>query len=176
MLNYARHFALLACATVLLAATQLMGGVQGGIASFGVYGAFHAGAVAATLRRFAPGWRKVAFVAVAAALSMASVTLCLHASRWVVPMPGMAKPALLLAAAGGLGAASYALLIRYCFGVDFGARSIVSITLVCVVATLAVLATRLYLHGGVLWFAVAWWFAFSLGLQYHDPRDRLPII
>jgi hypothetical protein len=172
MLNYRRHFGLLACITALLAVTHRMSPVHGVVASFGLYGALHAGAVAATLRRFEPWRRKVAFVAGGAVLSMAAVALCLQASRLGAPMPGVAKPALLLSVASGLGAASYAGLLRYCFGAGLEPKAIVSITLACVAATLAVLASRLYLEGGSLWFAGAWWFAFSSGLTYHDPRRR----
>jgi hypothetical protein len=172
LLHYARHFGLLACVTALLAATHPMNPVQGVVASFGLYGALHACILAATLRRFESWRRKFAFVAGASALSMVGVALCLHASRWGAPMPGMVKPALLLAAASAFGAASYALLIRYCFGAGLGPKAIGSITLACVVATLGVLASRLYLVGGTLWFAGAWWFAFSGALRYQDPPRR----
>ena len=171
-LNYPRHFGLLACLTALLAVTQRASLVHGVIASFGVYGALHACTVVATLRTFETWRRKVAFVAGASALSMAGVTLCLRASRLGAPIPGIGKPALLLAAASSFGAATYAVLIRYCFGVDLKPWDIVSITLACVMASLAVLASRLYLEGGGLWFAGAWWFAFSSGLMYYDPRRR----
>jgi hypothetical protein len=82
----------------------------------------------------------------------------------------MAEPALLLALSSAFGAASYALLVQRYFGANLSLRALASITLGCVLATLAVLWSGIYLRGGGLWFAAFWWFAFSAGLWYHDGR------
>jgi hypothetical protein len=82
----------------------------------------------------------------------------------------MAGPALLLTLSSGLGAASYAFLVQRYFGADLSRYALVSIALGCVLATLAVLLSGVYLQGGGLWFAAFWWFAFSAGLWYHDRR------
>ena len=41
----------------------------------------------------------------------------------------------------------------------------------CIVATLVVLVSGIYLRGGALTVAVSWWFAMSLGLWVHDGRS-----
>jgi hypothetical protein len=170
ILHYTAHFILLACVVTLLAATHRWSTTLGAVASFGVYGALHSSMVAVTLRAVQPLWRKLLFVAIGSSLSMLSVALSFYASRLIGRLPGMAGSALLLASSSGLGAASYAFLVQRYFAADLAPRALVSITLGCVLATLAVLASGIYMQGGGLWFAAFWWFAFSAGLWYHDLR------
>jgi hypothetical protein len=173
MLFYTPHFMLLACVAALLALTNRWNSAPGAVAAFGVYGALHASMVAVTLRASQPLWRKLLFVAIASSLSMLSVTLSYFASRLIGRLPGMAGSALLLALSSGLGAASYTILVQRYFAADLARRALVSITLGCVLATLAVFLSGIYLQGGALWFAAFWWFAFSTGLWYCD-RQRAP--
>jgi hypothetical protein len=170
ILNYGRHFILLTCMAAVLAATSRWSPTHGAAASFGIYGALHASVLAATLRAPQPLWRKLLFVAIGASLSVLSATVSYYASHMIGRLPGMAGPALLLALSSGLGAASYALLVQHYFGANLSLRGLVSITLGCMFATLAVLWSGVYLRGGGLWFAAFWWFAFSTGLWYHDRR------
>jgi hypothetical protein len=170
ILNYERHFILLTCMAAVLAATSRFSPTHGAAASFGIYGALHASALAVTLRAPQPLWRKLLFVIIGASLSMLSATVSFYASRIIGRLPGMAGPALLLALSSALGAASYALLVRRYFGANLSLRALVSTTLGCTFATLAVLWSGIYLRGGGLWFAAFWWFAFSMGLWYHDRR------
>jgi hypothetical protein len=172
MLNYPRHFGLLACMVAVLAVTHRWAPDLGAMAWCGIYGALHSSALIVTLRAAAPPPRRGGFVVVAAAMSMSVVAASRLAGQAGVGWSGLAKAAALLAFASGTGAAAYSLLIRGWFGVPLAAAKIVSITLGCIVAALAVLASRLYLHGGTLWFAAAWWFAFSAGLWYFEPAAQ----
>ena len=173
ILHYAPHFTLLACVAAVLAATNRWSTAPGAVAYFGVYGALHSSMVAVTLRISQPLWRKLLFVVMSSCLSMLSVTLSAYASRLIGRLPGMAGPALLLTLSSGLGAASYTVLIQHYFSADLVRYALPSITLGCILATLAVFLSGIYLRGGGLWFAAFWWFAFSTGLWYHD-RRRAP--
>ncbi|HWJ36945.1 MAG TPA: hypothetical protein VNR70_16890 [Steroidobacteraceae bacterium] len=113
-------------------------------------------------------WRKLLFVAIGSSLSMLSVTVSFYASQFMGRLPGRAGSTLLLMSSTGLGAASYAILVRYYFEADLARYALLAITLGCVVATLVVLWSGVYLRGGGLWFAAFWWFAFSTGLWYFD--------
>jgi hypothetical protein len=110
------------------------------------------------------------FVVIAASLSMLSVALGLCASRFIGGSMGMTQTALLLALSSGVGAATYASLIRRFFGARLTFAAILTVVLGCIVATLAVLASGIYLKGGGLWLALSWWFAMSLGLWVQDGR------
>ncbi|MDP8983876.1 MAG: hypothetical protein M3N97_02340 [Pseudomonadota bacterium] len=167
ILLYARHFILLACVVAVLAATN-RSRTLGAIASFGIYGALHSSMVAVTLSAPQPLWRKLLFVAIGSCLSMLSVAVSFYASRLIGRPAGMAGSALLLAVSSGLGAASYTVLVQRYFAARLARRALLRITLGCVAATLAVLASGIYMRGGGLWFAAPWWLSFSAGLWYHD--------
>jgi hypothetical protein len=169
---YARHFGLLACVAAVLAATRPWSPAIGVVATFGVYGAVHASTLAVTLRARPPAGRRARFVAIAASLSMLSAALGLCASHFIGGSMGRAQPALLLALSSGIGAATYASLIRRFFGAHLTLSAIVTVVLGCVVATLAVLLSGIYLKGGGLWVAISWWFALSLGLWRYDGRSN----
>lgn len=171
VLDYKRHFVLLACMAAVLAAVNRETSGLGAAASFGVYGACHALAVALTLKAPTVPWRRAVFVGVGSCLSLLSVSFCVYASRIGGPLPGLQKPALLLMMASGFGAVSYAALLRACFAPQLSPAAIASVALGCVVATLGVLEFGLYLYGGGLCFAVVWWFAFSWGLRYQGGRQ-----
>ncbi|MGA2188150.1 MAG: hypothetical protein ABSH33_06435 [Steroidobacteraceae bacterium] len=170
ILYYRRHFMLLACVSAALAASGRWTPAFGAVTACGLYGALHASAVVITLRAPTPVRRKLLFVAGGALLSMLSVTVSLYASRLDATLPGMAKPALLLTLSSGGGGAGYGILIGRLLGADLKPPALWSISLGCVAATLAVLASGIYLRYGGWWFAVAWWFAFSIGLRCHDGR------
>jgi hypothetical protein len=174
ILYYARHFCLLACVAAVLAATRGWNPAIGIVATFGIYGALHASTLAVTLRAQPPAGRRLRFVVIAASLSMLSVALGLCARRFIGGSTGMAQTALLLSLSSGIGAATYASLIRRFFGAHLAPTAIVTVVLGCIVATLAVLVSDLYLKGGGLWVAVSWWFAMSLGLWFYDGRSSHP--
>jgi hypothetical protein len=170
ILNYARHFCLLACLAAVLAATRRWSPAIGVVATFGIYGALHASTLAVTLRARPPAGRSLRFVVIAASLSMLSVAVGVCASHFIGGSMGMAQIALLLCSSSGLGAAAYASLIRRFFGAHLTLAAIVTVVLGCIAATLAVLVSGIYLKAGGLWVAVSWWFAMSLGLWAHDGR------
>jgi hypothetical protein len=171
ILYYARHFALLACLAALLAATRRWNPAIGVVAAFGIYGALHATTLAVTVRARPPAGRRLWFVVIASSLSMLSVVLGVSASRFIGGSTGMARTALLLSLSSGFGAATYASLIRRFFGAHLAPSAIATIALGCIVATLVVLVSGVYLKGAGLWVAVSWWFALSLGLWVHDGRS-----
>jgi hypothetical protein len=171
ILYYTRHFGLLACLAAVLAATRPWSPAIGIVATLGIYGALHAVSLAVTLRARQPAGRRLRFVVIGASLSMLSVALGMCASRFIGGSMGMAQTALLLSLSSGSGAAAYASLIRRFFGAHLTLSAIVSIVLGCIVATLAVLVSGIYLKGGGSWVAVSWWFAMSLGLWFYDGRS-----
>jgi hypothetical protein len=170
ILYYTRHFSLLACLAAVLAATRGWSPAIGVVATFGIYGALHASTLAVTLRARPPAGRRLRFVVIAASLSMLSVALGVCASRFIGGSMGLPQTALPLCLSSGMGAATYASLIRRFFGAQLAPAAIVTVALGCIAATLAVLVSGIYLQGGGLWVAVSWWFAMSLGLWVHDGR------
>ena len=160
-LHYRRHFCLLIGMSAFLVVAARASPAIGLVGSFAVYGALHASMIAVTLLAPQPWWRKPAFAASSALLSGASVGLSLWLSRFSAGLPGYTRPALLLSLSAGLGAASYALALNRFFAAKLPVRSILSISLGCIVATLAILRSGIYLEAGSLPFALAWWGAFS---------------
>jgi len=167
-LHYPRHFMLLAGIAAVLAAASPWR-LHGPVASFGLYGALHALTVVLTLRALPSLRRRLLFIAIAASLSMLSAAVGLYGSHFIGTLPGTAGPFLLLALSSGFGAASYAVLVRRFWIAKLSRRSLVSITLGCVLATLVVLTLGILLGTiGSLWLALSWWFAFSTGLWYRE--------
>jgi len=167
-LDFARHFSLLGCMVAVLSITSAWRPAFGAVAGFGVYGALHSAAVALTWRRHEPGWRWPLFVGIAVSLSMMSGALSLYATRHSAGLASLG-PALPLALASGVGAVGYALLFRW-LGARWRLSAYVLFPVACILATSAVLATGAYRHGGSLWFAAAWWLAFSAVLWFSDGR------
>lgn len=166
-LFYARHFLLLGCIAAVLAASSPWRPSLGAVASFGLYGALHSSTVVLSLRAPQPLWRKLLFIAIAASLSMLSVMLGLYGGHVIGTLPGTVGPFILLAFSSGLGAASYALLVRRFWIAGLPLRALLWITLGCVLAVLVVLLVGMLLKTvGGLGFAVSWWLAFSAGLRY----------
>lgn len=167
-LDFARHFSLLVCIVAVLAITSSWRPAWGAVAWFGIYSALHSAAVALTWRRQEPWWRWPLFVGIAVSLSMMSAALSLYATRHSAGLAVMG-PALPLALASGVGAVGYAVLFRW-LGARLRLGSYLLLPVACILATLAVLASGAYRHGGSLWFAAAWWLAFSAVLWFSDGR------
>lgn len=180
IIYYSRHFGLLAGMTAVTAATSRFGAPIGIVASFGIYGALQSSTIALTLRRPQPRWRRSQFIGLGAVQSMAVVTLALNAGRLIGRMPGSAAAAAVLALSSGLGAACQAIVVRRLLGARLTPPAVASMALGCAVTSLAVLETGLYRAGEGLgiapswWFAVTWWFTFSLGLCLHDANGSEP--
>lgn len=170
ILYYARHFGLLAGVALVLAATRRWDPAIGVVATLGIFGALHASTLAVTLRVRPRAGRKLRFILIAASLSMLSAALGVCAGRFAGGPTGLARTALLVSLSAGIGAATYASLIRLFFAARLTFCAIATIVLGCIVATLAVLVSGIYRQGG-LWVAVSWWFAMSLGLWFYDGRS-----
>jgi hypothetical protein len=171
-LHYARHFALLASAAAVLTASHGVA-AHGPMVSFAVYGAVHASTIVIALRASPAMWRRLSFIAIAAALSTLSALLGVAGSHFLTALPGTAAPCLLLTLSSGIGAACYASLIRYFWIPSLTFRTGVLLTFSCMAAAIAAfLIAVFFLNGaGGLWFALWWWFAFSVGLwQYGGGR------
>jgi hypothetical protein len=159
-LIYSRHFILLGLVTAALGVTDRWRQGLGAIATIGVYAALHASLLVAALRVPQARWRKLAFIALAAGLAMLSVRVGLACARLLGPAVGIPFSA-------GLGAASYGLVIRRFWIRELRLRSLLAITLCCSLFTLAALPFGIYLHiVGGWWFAMVWWWSFSLALWY----------
>jgi hypothetical protein len=174
--RYPRHFALLAWLAVLLAAGNRWLPVHGPVAWFGLYGALYSLALAVAVRRPQPLWRKGQFVLIGASLCVSNVIVGIDASRLPGVLVAAAGTSGILMVCAGLGAASYAILVCIIWRVTLTPLAIASITVLCSLATLGIAALHVVLRSSGLWVALAWWFAFSLGLWYHDGlRKPAPI-
>jgi drug/metabolite transporter (DMT)-like permease len=101
---------------------------------------------------------------------MLCVLFGLHGARYLGALPGMSGPGLLVTLSSGLGAATYAVLIRLFWIDDLSPKAIFSLTLGCMLAILAALlcGSSFLRPVGELWFAAVWWIAFSTGLGYQE--------
>ena len=169
-IDYPRHFMLLTAVAALLFLSDRWHPLQAAIPACGLYGALHACMLVAALRIPRLAWKKTVFVGIASCLAMLSVV----AARLVtdrLATSGLGSPRVLLTLASGLGAASYGLLIRHFWSRDLQIGALAWVTLCCMMSTLLALPSGAYLHTvGGSWFAVIWWWAFSLALSYHDGR------
>jgi hypothetical protein len=171
VLNYARHFGLLALFAISLATVGSPAGLGIG-ARFALYGALHAAALVLAIGAgsgLAPG-RRLLFVALAAILALANARLGLFGLHAVSAVGASFGPIALVAACAGLGALAYGALINAVL-VSFDLSSLAAISFGCAAATCASFAISRALHtAGVLWLAIPWWFAFSALLWYVGRR------
>jgi hypothetical protein len=169
-LFYPRHFILLFCAIVILVLTGAWGRSREAVVAFGVYGALHSATIVASLRAPQALVSKLLFVSLAASLAMLCVLFGLYGARYLAALPGMSGPGLLVTLSSGLGAATYAVLIRLFWVADLSPKAIFSMTLGCMVAILAALmcGSSFLRPVGELWLAAVWWLAFSTGLWYQE--------
>ena len=166
---YPRHFILLASVTAALAMTDRWHEGQGAVATLGLYGGLHSTLIVAALREQQALRRKLGFILIAAGLAMLCALIGLSVGHRLGAVLGVGAPAVILTLSSGLGAASYGLLIRRFWSRDLSIRKQCWVTLCCGTATLAALPSGVYLHiVGVGWFAMVWWWSFSIALWYHD--------
>jgi protein-S-isoprenylcysteine O-methyltransferase Ste14 len=179
LLNYTRHFILLLAAAAALAAAGRIIAVlaPGGFPSaaaiateFTIYGAVHAIALVRSLKAQRSLERRIAFVAVAAALSLSTACLSLSLLRRALG-PGSALP--ILTAAAALGALAYAGAIRGMLEHRLALRTAVLMSAACAAAVAA--AYSLVRHfPSALGLAIPWWLAFSGALWLRDARPAPP--
>lgn len=179
MLNYTRHFILLvAVAAGLAAASRIAIGLASaealsavGIASqFAIFGALHALVLVSSLTTRPPLGRQIVFIALAAAISLATAWSTLLLVR---RLAGVNGPMPILIAAAALGAWVYAHTIRRVLQLELGARSITWISLAGAIAVAAAYPVAKRVPGAAaLALAIPWWLAFSATLALQDARRK----
>jgi len=167
---YARHFALLGVATLLiflLGHWDLLNDSL--IVSFAINGALHAIALVVTLRAAHTAWRKLLFVALAAVLSIFTMYIGITGLVVFAVLPGNERLYAVLALCSLCGAITYGSLTRLFWLGKFPSRRIIAMAILCLLAAWLAFFVRSYLdflEGW--WLAAAWWFAFSGGLWFFD--------
>jgi hypothetical protein len=170
-LYYPRHFALLACFSVLIAAMSGLHLERNTSLSLAIYGVLHASALVFALRSRSPIWRKCSFIAIAAFLSVFALRVGIDVSQLAGIGPGSVNVYGLLALSAAAGALTYGLAIRV-IGIDtLTLPALAAVTAGCLLATsIAGLTVRHFHLPGAWLLAVVWWHAFSAGLSYFDRR------
>jgi hypothetical protein len=166
---YPRHFVVLGGAAVLiflLGHWDLLSDSL--IISFALNGALHAIALVATLRAAQPVWRKLAFVALAAALSVFTLYVGITGLVIFAVLPGNERLYAVLGLCAVCGAIAYASLTRLFWFKKFPSRLILAMALLCLFATWLAFFVRSYLDFGGWGLAAAWWFSLSGGLWFFD--------
>ena len=174
--HYARHFTVLAAATVilfLLGHSSLFSDSL--IANFAINGALHASALALTLCAPQSLWRKLAFIAIAAASSVLTLYVGIIGLVLFAVLPGNERLYVVLGVCSLWGAITYGSLVRLFWMRGFSPRLILAMSVLCVLATSLAFFLKAYVAAlGSWWLTAAWWFAFSGGLWYFDThKDAL---
>ena len=170
---YPRHFLLLICLSLLVAVAPRPHASSGLNASFALYGALHASALALTLRAHRPMWQKCLFVVVAAGLCVMTLRVGMAGRHLSETLPGNAGLHAALGFSAVTGALIYGISVRLFWISAMPSTSLAVISLSCLLATLAALFTGTYFHVlGPWWLAVLWWHAFSGALWYCDRRHQ----
>jgi len=168
--HYARHFSVLGAATVmlfLLGHWDLLSDSL--IASFAINGALHASSLALTLRSPQSNLRKLAFIAIAALLSVFTMYVGILGLVLFAVVPGNERLYLVLGLCSVTGAITYGSLIRMLWIRKFPSRRILAVSLLCLLATSLAFFARIHADFlGGWWLAAAWWFAFSGALWFFD--------
>jgi hypothetical protein len=168
--NYARHFGLLGAATVvlfLLSHWDLLSDSL--LASFAINGALHALSLTLALRAPQNYLRKLAFIAIAAALSVFTMYVGIIGLVLFSAVPGNERLYMVLGLCSLSGAIIYGSLIRILWIRKFSPRSILAMAFLCLLATSLAFFVRAYFAAlGGWWLAAVWWFAFSGGLRFFD--------
>ncbi len=169
-----RHFLLLTFFSVWVGLISQRQSAVTLAASFALYGALHAIALALTLGVHRPGMNCL-FVATAAALSAMILHLGILGTRLSSVFPGILGLYSVLGLMAAAGALSYGALIRL-FGMRaLSLRELAAISVGCALSVYLGLLTLSLRHPhylGSWWLAVLWWYGFSGGLWYVDARRR----
>jgi hypothetical protein len=176
--HYARHFSVLAAATVilfLLGHWSLLNDSL--IATFAINGALHACALVLTLRTPESPARKSAFIAIAAVLSVLTLYVGIIGLVLFAVLPGNERLYVVLGVCSLSGAITYGSLIRLFWMRKLSPRLILGMSALCVLATSFAFFARTYSEFlGSWWLTAAWWFALSGGLWYFDTRRNTPTL
>ena len=168
--NYARHFGALGAATLLLFLLQYWGLLGDSLlASFALNGALHALSLSLALRSPQGILRKMAFIGIAAALSVFTMYVGIIGLVLFAVVPGNERLYLVLGLCSLTGAITYGSLIRMFWIRKFSPRCILGLAVFCLLATSLGFFVRAYSEAlGGWWLAAVWWFAFSGGLWFFD--------
>ncbi len=168
--NYARHFGALGAATVLLLLLQHWNFPGDSLlASFAINGALHAVCLSLALLAAHGILRKLAFIAVAAALSVLTMYVGIAGLVLFAVVPGNERLYMVLGLCSLTGAITYGALVRRFWIRQFSPRCILGTALLCLLATSVGFFIRTYSEVlGGWWLASVWWFAFSGGLWFFD--------
>jgi len=170
---YPRHFLLLICLSVLLAVMPRPHALSDLNASFALYGALHASALALTLRARQRIWQKCLFVAIAASLSVITLRVGIVGRHLSETLPGNAGLYTALGFSAVTGALIYGILVCLFWISAMTLGSLAVISLSCLLAAFVALFTGSHFHVlGPWWLAVLWWHAFSGALWYCDQRHK----
>lgn len=168
--NYPLHFTVLGVAAVLLFLLghwDLLGDSL--VASFALNGLLHASALVIALRSPQSNLRRIAFIVIAAALSIFTMYVGIIGLVLFAALPGTERLYFDLSLCALTGAITYGSLIRMFWVRSLRPRQILAIAFGCAAAS--VLAFLLKIHFPVLggwWLATVWWFAFSGALRLCD--------
>lgn len=168
--NYARNFGLLGAATVLLFLLSHWDLLSDSLlASFAISGALHALSLCLALRAPQSNLRKLAFIAVACALSVLTMYVGIIGLVLFAVVPGNERLYMVLGLCSLSGAITYGSLIRMLWIRKFSPRRILGTALICLLATSLGFFVRAYSEAlGGWWLTALWWFAFSGGLWFFD--------
>ena len=168
--NYTRHFSLLGAATVvlfLLSHWDLLSDSL--LASFAISGALHSLSLCLALRATHSNLRKLAFIAVAASLSVFTMYVGIIGLVLFAVVPGNERLYMVLGLCSLSGAITYGCLIRILWIRKFSPRRILGMAFLCLLATSLGFFVRAYSEAlGGWWLTAVWWFAFSGGLWFFD--------
>jgi hypothetical protein len=168
--KYARHFSLLGAATVvlfLLSHWDLLSDSL--LASFAINGGLHALSLSLALRAPQNYLRKLAFIAIAAALSVFTMYVGIVGLVLFAAVPGNERLYMVLGLCSLSGAITYGSLIRIFWIRKFSPRLILGLAFLCLLATSLGFFARTFSEAlGGWWLTAVWWFAFSAGLWFFD--------
>ncbi len=174
-LFYPRHFLLLACFSMLIGAMSQLHLTGNLSVAFALYGALHAVALVFAVRSRQEIWRKCLFIGVAAALCVMTFHFGSVAREQSAALPGKVGLYSPLGLSAFIGAASYGTLIRLSGIYALTMGELAAIAAGCAFAAYFSLFTASHFHFlSSWWLAVPWWFTFSGGLWYFDPRHGSP--
>jgi hypothetical protein len=113
--------------------------------------------------------RKMAFIVIAAALSVFTMYVGILGLVLFAVVPGIERLYLVLGLCSLAGAITYGSLIRMFWIRKFSPRCILGMAVLCLLATSLGFFVRAYSEAlGGWWLAAVWWFAFSGGLWFFD--------
>jgi hypothetical protein len=171
--HYARHFGLLAAATVivfLLGHWSLLS--ESLFILFAINGALHAASLVLTLRTPQSLARKSSFIAIAIALSVLTLYIGIICLVLFAVLPGNERLYIVLGVCSLSGAITYGSLIRIFWVRSFSSRVVLVMSVLCMLATsLAFFARTLSDFLGGWWLTAVWWFALSGSLWFFDTHS-----